>query len=133
MSQTLNDITNTLISLYATLDSWCDMGQKTFVKHSDGRVHQTLHNFILESRLTLSTVDCGGKISAHSKIEYAAMLHDLSIDELRNELRQLLFEYLCLLEKLGRSVDAQKNECVTKISNLISASQKKVSVMEVHV
>jgi hypothetical protein len=132
MSEPTNDINNKLISLYATLDSWCDLGHQVLFTHAGGQVHQTLHDFILESRLMLGAADCGGEILAHKKIEYGVMLHDLGIDDLRKELRQLLFEYLCLLEKLHESPE-DKYECLTKVSNLITASQKKISVMEVQV
>jgi hypothetical protein len=133
MSESTHDINNKLISLYATLDSWCDLGHQALFTHTDGQVHRTLHSFILESRLLLGAVDCGGEISAHRKIEYASMLHDIGIEDLRKELRQLLFEYLCLLERLHDSPEGNPYECLAKVSNLITASQKKISVLEVQV
>ena len=130
MSRSINDINSTLISLCAILDSWCDLEYGLHSYH-EGQRH-TLHNFLLESYITLHYIQKDVAVPPDRKIVYASMLHDMNMDGLRKELRQLLFEYLCVLEGLERRVDEQSLVAIGKIDSLLLSNHPKIKAFEIN-
>ncbi len=129
MSHAINDInglTNNIISLYATVDRWCDIVDEM----RDSRLRHTLHEFLLENRFTLISLIDGRDVGIQDKISYASRLHELEIKDIRSELRDLLFEYLCYLDEIGADGRGSSEDCLATLQLLIVSSRKKMSSVQ---
>jgi hypothetical protein len=129
MSRSINDINNTLISLCAILDSWCDLDHG-LQRHHEGQRH-ALHNFLIDSYITLQWLKTHAAVPADRKIIYASMLHDMTMEDLRKELRELLYEYLCALDALERQTDGSSIAAIGKIDLILTNNRSKVKEFEV--
>jgi hypothetical protein len=122
----INGLTNSLISLYATVDRWCDIVDDM----RDSRLRHTLHEFLLENRFTLISLVDSRDVEIKDKITYASRLHELEIRDLRSELRELLFEYLCYLEEIESAGGSPFDKAFARIQMLIASNQKKMSSVQ---
>lgn len=132
MSRSINDInklTNSLITLCAVVDGWCDLGDHA--TPPDSRLRHALHEFLLEGRFVLVSLITGTHVDVPDKISYAAKLHELQMSQLRDELRDMLFEYLCHIEQISNNTLSTSEQSLAAIEQLIASNEKKLRLLEV--
>ena len=110
----ISNINASLISVFAVLDGWCDLQGDTAHARQEG-----LRTFLLETTCVLESVRLkipalaaapSAAIETHSKPCNNAAICINAKGHLRSELRQQLYEGLCLLDTLaeiGERVDTR--------------------------